>query len=99
MRFVCIAPPAAVEFIERAHHDRDQREKQVQALRREQEELNAAIAECQENLPASGVPVTRQVGSLLDAASLSFPMSSSPLRNTFLPPPLSIFSYSLSPPA
>ncbi|CAI7995958.1 Carbohydrate-responsive element-binding protein, partial [Geodia barretti] len=49
-----------VEFIERAHHDRDQREKQVQALRREQEELNAAIAECQENLPASGVPVTRQ---------------------------------------
>jgi MAX-like protein X len=49
-----------VEFIERAHHERDQREKQVQALRREQEELNAAITKCQENLPASGVPVTRQ---------------------------------------
>jgi MAX-like protein X len=49
-----------VEFIERAHHERDQRGRQTAALRREQEELNAAIAQCQENLPASGVPVTRQ---------------------------------------
>jgi hypothetical protein len=93
-----------VEFIERAHHERDQREKQVQALRREQEELNAAITKCQENLPASGVPVTRQVGLLLDPAcsllSLFFLYCVfTPLRNTFLPPPLSIFSYSLSPPA
>ena len=37
----------------------------MQALRREQEELNAAIAKCQENLPASGVPVTRQVSIYL----------------------------------
>ena len=62
-KVICIfsSPLTAVEFIERAHHERDQREKHFQALRREQEELNTAIAKCQENLPASGVPVTRQV--------------------------------------
>jgi MAX-like protein X len=49
-----------VEFIEHAHREREQRERQMQALRKEQEELNAAITKCQENLPASGVPVTRQ---------------------------------------
>ncbi len=32
------------------------------SLRKEIEELNAAIAHCQEMLPASGVTVTRQVG-------------------------------------
>ena len=56
-------PPSlqAVEYIEHAHHERENRERQMQALRREQEELNTAITRCQENLPASGVPVTRQV--------------------------------------
>ena len=35
----------------------------MEVLRARIEELNAAIALCQEKLPASGVPVTRQVST------------------------------------
>ena len=62
----------AIEFIEHAHHERDHRERQMQALHKEQKELNAAIAKCQENLPASGVPVTRQVHGLFSLHMMLF---------------------------
>ena len=51
----------AIEHIHHTHMVRDERERKTQALRKEIEELNTAIAQCQEMLPASGVPVTRQV--------------------------------------
>ena len=35
------------------------------ALKQEIKELNTAIARCQEQLPASGAPITRQVCPLL----------------------------------
>ena len=33
----------------------------IETFKRQIEELNTAIARCQEQLPASGVPITRQV--------------------------------------
>lgn len=49
--------------IEHVHHCtlvREERDRKVLALKKEIEELNSAIAHCQEMLPASGVPATRQ---------------------------------------
>ncbi len=54
---------AALDHIHKCHVDKERREKQVEAMKAKIEELNAAIAHCQEKLPASGVPVTRQVSS------------------------------------
>ena len=52
----------ALEHIQRCHHEKENRELQMKTLKARIEELNAAIALCQEKLPASGAPVTRQVG-------------------------------------
>lgn len=41
--------------------ERENREQQMETLKARIEELNVAIALCQEKLPASGAPVTRQV--------------------------------------
>jgi prefoldin subunit 5 len=41
--------------------EREEREKQIETFKRQIEELNASIAQCQEQLPAAGVPITRQV--------------------------------------
>jgi hypothetical protein len=50
-----------LEHINKCHVEKERREKQMDALRKRIEELNGAIAVCQEKLPASGAPVTRQV--------------------------------------
>lgn len=62
LRIYCLA----IEVIQAQHHERDNREKRVQRLRDEMGELNEAIRACQEKLPASGAPVTRQVSSRED---------------------------------
>ena len=51
----------AIEHIQHAHVEREEREKQIETFKRQIEELNASIAQCQEQLPAAGVPITRQV--------------------------------------
>ena len=43
------------------HHERENREKRIKKLKEEMQQLNDAIVFCQEKLPASGAPVTRQV--------------------------------------
>ena len=43
------------------HNERDNREKRIQQLKEEMTQLNSAIVFCQEKLPATGAPVTRQV--------------------------------------
>lgn len=53
--------PTALEHIQKCHNERDSREQQIESLKTRIDELNAAIARCQEQLPASGAPVTRQV--------------------------------------
>jgi len=55
--YVC----SALESIKQNHSDRDRREAEIAALKARIEELNAAIVVCQEKLPVSGAPVTRQV--------------------------------------
>lgn len=65
MVFAC---SVALEHIHRCHVEKERREKEMETLKRRIEELNAAIALCQEKLPASGAPVTRQVSPV---ASLS----------------------------
>ena len=55
----------ALEHINRCHVEKERREQQMEVLKRRIEELNAAIALCQDKLPASGAPVTRQVGSIM----------------------------------
>ena len=53
----------AIEHIQHSHIEREEREKQIETYKRQIEELNASIAQCQEQLPASGVPITRQVST------------------------------------
>lgn len=48
-----------VEHIGKLQQDRQQMQEEVRRLREEIEELNASISLCQEQLPATGVPVTR----------------------------------------
>lgn len=60
--YLCVC--AALEHIQRCHSEKESRERQMKALRARVEELNVAIALCQERLPASGAPVTRQVRTL-----------------------------------
>lgn len=55
----------AIEHILHTHVEREEREKQIESYKRQIEELNASIAQCQEQLPASGVPITRQVSEPL----------------------------------
>ena len=52
---------AALEHIQTCHRERDSREQQMESLKDRIEKLNAAINICQEQLPASGAPITRQV--------------------------------------
>ena len=56
---VCVC--AALEHIKQSHSERDQRETEIAALKARIEELNSAIVVCQEKMPISGAPVTRQV--------------------------------------
>uniref|UniRef100_H3BFX7 MLX interacting protein n=1 Tax=Latimeria chalumnae TaxID=7897 RepID=H3BFX7_LATCH len=49
-----------VEYIAKLQQDRTQMQEEVKRLREEVEELNAAINSCQQQLPATGVPITRQ---------------------------------------
>lgn len=49
-----------IDHIRHCHQERDSRDRQIEALKREIEELNSSISRCQEQLPASGAPVTRQ---------------------------------------
>lgn len=56
---------AALEHICRCQVEKERREKQMEALKSRIEELNGAIALCQEKLPASGAPVARQVSHSL----------------------------------
>jgi len=51
----------SIEYIQRMHQEREGREREIEALKQEMEELNTAILRCQEQLPASGAPITRQV--------------------------------------
>ncbi|KAK7933084.1 hypothetical protein WMY93_003980 [Mugilogobius chulae] len=48
-----------VEHIGKLQQERQQMQEEVRRLREEIEELNASINSCQEQLPATGVPVTR----------------------------------------
>lgn len=49
-----------IEHIQHVHIEREEREKQIESFKRQIEDLNASIAQCQEQLPAAGVPITRQ---------------------------------------
>ncbi|KAK9391743.1 MLX-interacting protein [Crotalus adamanteus] len=49
-----------VEYIAKLQQERSQMQKEAQRLREETVELNAAIISCQQQLPATGVPITRQ---------------------------------------
>ncbi|KAM9526517.1 MLX-interacting protein isoform 2-T2 [Guaruba guarouba] len=49
-----------VEYIAKLQQERTQMQEETRRLREEIEELNAAIISCQQQLPATGVPVTRQ---------------------------------------
>ncbi|XP_021268371.1 MLX-interacting protein isoform X2 [Numida meleagris] len=49
-----------VEYIAKLQQERTQMQEETRRLREEIEELNAAIILCQQRLPATGVPVTRQ---------------------------------------
>uniref|UniRef100_A0A8C9L5V8 MLX interacting protein n=1 Tax=Pavo cristatus TaxID=9049 RepID=A0A8C9L5V8_PAVCR len=49
-----------VEYIAKLQQERTQMQEETRRLREEIEELNAAIISCQQRLPATGVPVTRQ---------------------------------------
>ena len=54
--------PSAVEFLQHQHAERAAREKHLTDLKEEISQLNNAIALSQQQLPASGAPITRQVG-------------------------------------
>ncbi|NXS53175.1 MLXIP protein, partial [Brachypteracias leptosomus] len=49
-----------VEYISKLQQERTQMQEETRRLREEIEELNAAIISCQQQLPATGVPVARQ---------------------------------------
>ncbi|XP_064248918.1 MLX-interacting protein isoform X2 [Passer domesticus] len=49
-----------VEYIAKLQQERSQMQEETRRLREEIEELNATILSCQQQLPATGVPVTRQ---------------------------------------
>ncbi|KAH0625605.1 hypothetical protein JD844_015190, partial [Phrynosoma platyrhinos] len=49
-----------VEYIAKLQQDRVQMQEEAKRLREEIEELNATIISCQQQLPATGVPITRQ---------------------------------------
>ncbi|NXF33399.1 MLXIP protein, partial [Nyctibius bracteatus] len=49
-----------VEYIAKLQQERTQMQEETRRLREEIEELNTAIISCQQKLPATGVPVTRQ---------------------------------------
>ncbi|NXG76591.1 MLXIP protein, partial [Baryphthengus martii] len=49
-----------VEYIAKLQQERTQMQEETRRLREEIEELNAAIISCQQQLPATGVPVTWQ---------------------------------------
>ncbi|KAI1233118.1 hypothetical protein IHE44_0006313 [Lamprotornis superbus] len=49
-----------VEYIAKLQQERAQMQEETRRLREEIEELNATILSCQQQLPATGVPVTRQ---------------------------------------
>ncbi|XP_035641604.1 MLX-interacting protein-like isoform X5 [Oncorhynchus keta] len=48
-----------VEYIRKLQQDRQQMQEETKRLREEIEEVNASINVCQEQLPATGVPITR----------------------------------------
>ncbi|XP_063171912.1 LOW QUALITY PROTEIN: MLX-interacting protein [Candoia aspera] len=49
-----------VEYIAKLQQERSQMQEEARRLREETVELNAAIISCQQQLPATGVPITRQ---------------------------------------
>ncbi|KAL7839479.1 hypothetical protein SRHO_G00261370 [Serrasalmus rhombeus] len=49
-----------VEYVGKLQQERQQMQEETKRLREEIEELNASINLCQEQLPATGVPITRQ---------------------------------------
>ncbi|XP_042297554.1 MLX-interacting protein isoform X2 [Sceloporus undulatus] len=49
-----------VEYIAKLQQERAQMQEEAKRLREEIEELNATIISCQQQLPATGVPITRQ---------------------------------------
>lgn len=61
-----VSSGAALEHIHRCHSEKERREGQMLALKARIDELNAAITLCQEKLPASGAPVTKQVRATWD---------------------------------
>ncbi|XP_028565963.2 MLX-interacting protein isoform X1 [Podarcis muralis] len=48
-----------VEYIAKLQQERSQMQEEAKRLREEIEDLNAAIISCQQQLPATGVPITR----------------------------------------
>ncbi|XP_064322189.1 MLX-interacting protein isoform X2 [Phalacrocorax carbo] len=50
----------SVEYIAKLQQERTQMQEETRRLREEIEELNATIISCQQQLPATGVPITRQ---------------------------------------
>lgn len=48
------------EYVSKLQQERSQLQEETKRLREEVEELNIAIRSCQQQLPATGVPVTRQ---------------------------------------
>ena len=91
---------AAIEHILHSHVEREEREKQIESYKRQIEELNTSIAQCQEQLPASGVPITRQVshcgGEKLNI-NFSYKLclyshsSSNYISSSSLPPPFLLY--------
>uniref|UniRef100_A0A8B9SQH6 MLX interacting protein n=1 Tax=Anas platyrhynchos TaxID=8839 RepID=A0A8B9SQH6_ANAPL len=49
-----------VEYIAKLQQERTQMQEETRRLREEIEELNAAVISCQQQLPATGVPIARQ---------------------------------------
>ncbi|XP_060105150.1 MLX-interacting protein [Heteronotia binoei] len=49
-----------VEYIAKLQQERSQMQEEAKRLREEIEELNATIISCQQQLPVTGVPITRQ---------------------------------------
>lgn len=54
----------ALEHIRKCHVEKESKIQQMERLRARIDELNAAITLCQEKLPASGAPITRQVSGV-----------------------------------
>ena len=79
--------PLAVEYLQQQQSEREARERRIKELKGEIAQLNRSIALSQQQLPASGAPITRQVR--LTCYCTPSPFSLFPAQSvfSFLPPP------------